>query len=63
MTCSGCRGTVEKILSTVEGVSNTSVDLEKAEATIEMESQIPMKKLQEAFKKTGGRFTIFNKVE
>ena len=33
MTCNGCRGHVEQTLSEVEGVTNASVNLEKAEAT------------------------------
>ena len=49
MTCNGCRSHVEKTLSEVEGVQKASVDLEKAEATIEMESHIPIEKFQEAF--------------
>ena len=36
MTCNGCRSHVEETLSKVEGVSKATVDLEKAEATIEM---------------------------
>ncbi len=36
MTCNGCRSHVEQVLSKVNGVSNAVVDLEKAEATIEM---------------------------
>lgn len=42
MTCNGCRKHVEETLSKVEGVTNATVDLEKAEATIEMESHIPI---------------------
>ena len=49
MTCNGCRSHVEKILSKVEGVAKASVDLEKAEATIEMESHIKLETFQEAF--------------
>ena len=36
MTCNGCRSHVEEILSKVEGVSKATVDLQNAEATIEM---------------------------
>ena len=50
MTCNGCRTHVEETLSKVEGVSKVTVDLEKAEATIEMESHIPIEKFQEALK-------------
>ncbi|KAA3624088.1 MAG: Cu(2+)-exporting ATPase, partial [Flavobacterium sp.] len=58
MTCNGCRSHVEETLSKVEGVSNASVDLDKAEATIEMHSHIPMKTFQEALEKDGGRYSI-----
>ena len=44
MTCKGCRSHVEETLSQVEGVSKARVDLEKAEATIEMESHISLDK-------------------
>lgn len=58
MTCNGCRTHVEKTLSNVEGVSNATVDLEKAEATIEMEAHIPLDKFQDALKKDGGGYSI-----
>ena len=47
MTCNGCRSHVEQTLSKVEGVTKASVDLEKKEATIEMESHIPIETFQE----------------
>ncbi|SMG48609.1 heavy metal translocating P-type ATPase [Arenibacter troitsensis] len=58
MTCNGCRSHVEEILAKVEGVSNVSVDLEKAEARIEMENHIPIQKFQEALEKDGGSYSI-----
>ncbi|MGB5666031.1 MAG: heavy metal-binding domain-containing protein, partial [Maribacter sp.] len=58
MTCNGCRNHVEETLSKVEGVTVVSVDLEKAEANIEMENHIPLEKFQEALKIDGGRYTI-----
>ena len=58
MTCDGCRTHVEKALSKVEGVNSVSVDLQKAEAVIEMKSHIPIEKLQEALKSTGGNYSI-----
>lgn len=58
MTCNGCRSHVEEILSKVEGVSHVKVDLEKAEAVIEMESHIPLETFQKALKKDGGRYSI-----
>jgi len=58
MTCNGCRTHVEETLSKVEGVTNATVDLKKAEATIEMESHIPIEKFQEALKANGGQYSI-----
>ncbi|WP_166967043.1 heavy metal translocating P-type ATPase [Yeosuana marina] len=58
MTCNGCRTHVEQTLSKVEGVTNAVVNLEKAEATIEMESHIPINKFQEALKADGVRYSI-----
>jgi len=58
MTCNGCRSHVEDILSKVEGVSNATVNLEKAEATIEMTSHIPIETFQEALKMDGDTYTI-----
>ncbi len=58
MTCNGCRGHVEKILNSVNGVSTASVDLEKAEAVIEMENHIPLNVFQQALKDDGGRYSI-----
>ncbi|WP_297794171.1 heavy metal translocating P-type ATPase [uncultured Eudoraea sp.] len=58
MTCNGCRSHVEKTLSEVEGVTQISVDLEQAEATIEMDKHIPIEKFQEVLKNDGGRYTI-----
>lgn len=58
MTCNGCRSHVEETLSKVDGVLKATVDLEKAEATIEMESHIPIEKLQKALKADGGQYSI-----
>ena len=63
MTCNGCRSHVEETLSKVEGVSKTTVNLEKAEATIEMESHIPLETFQEALKKDGDRYSIHKQGE
>ena len=56
MTCNGCRSHVEKNLNEVEGVTKASVDLEKTEATIEMEHHIEIGKFQEALK--GSNYSI-----
>ncbi|WOD44165.1 heavy metal translocating P-type ATPase [Hwangdonia lutea] len=58
MTCNGCRSHVEDILSKVEGVSKATVNLEKAEATIEMASHIPIETLQKALKNDGDNYSI-----
>ncbi|MCO4821300.1 MAG: copper-translocating P-type ATPase [Flavobacteriaceae bacterium] len=58
MTCNGCRGHVEATLSKVEGVSKAIVDLEKAEAILEMASHVPIKHFQDALKNDGGRYSI-----
>ena len=58
MTCNGCRKHVEQTLSKVEGVTNASVDLEKAEATIEMEKHIPLRNFQKALEDDGGSYAI-----
>jgi len=63
MTCKGCRVHVEKILSKVKGVSKVIVDLKKAEATIEMESHIPMERLQESLKNDGDSYSIHKSAE
>lgn len=60
MSCNGCRNHVEETLSKVEGVSKASVNLENAEANIEMEQHIPLEKFQEALKNDGGKYTIHN---
>lgn len=58
MTCDGCRTRVEEILSEVKGVSKATVNLKQAEATIEMESHIPIETFQEALKKDGPQYSI-----
>ncbi|MFD1613721.1 heavy metal translocating P-type ATPase [Gelatiniphilus marinus] len=63
MTCNGCRTHVEETLSKVKGVSKATVNLEKAKATIEMESHIPIEKFQEALKNDGGRYSIHKQGE
>ncbi|MGB5323476.1 heavy-metal-associated domain-containing protein, partial [Lutimonas sp.] len=55
MSCNGCRNHVEKALSEVDGVQKAVVDLEKAEASIEMEAHIPLDVFQQALANDGGR--------
>ena len=58
MTCNGCRNHVEQTLTKVEGVTAVTVDLEKAEATIEMDTHIPLEKFQDALTKDGDTYSI-----
>ena len=48
MSCTGCQATVQKLFSNVPGIKNVSVDLQKAEATMDMENHIPITQLQSA---------------
>jgi Cu2+-exporting ATPase len=54
---------VEETLSNVKDVSEASVDLEKGEATIIMESHIPIETFQEALKSDGSRYSIHKQGE
>ncbi|NNK21899.1 MAG: copper-translocating P-type ATPase [Winogradskyella sp.] len=63
MTCNGCRNHVEETLSKVEGVSKATVNLEEAEATIEMESHIPIETFQKVLKDDGDRYSIHKQGE
>jgi P-type Cu+ transporter len=58
MSCNNCRAHVEEALKKVDGVTSVSVDLQKAEAVIEMESHIPLEKFQETLKNEGGNYSI-----
>ncbi|MFD0835242.1 heavy metal translocating P-type ATPase [Mariniflexile aquimaris] len=60
MSCNGCRSHVEETLSKVKGVTKASVNLEKAEAVLEMASHIPIETFQEALKNDGGSYSIHN---
>lgn len=52
MTCSGCRTSVEKKLSKVEGISSVTVSLEKEEALLTTASEISLSVLKEALPDT-----------
>ncbi|WP_339726837.1 heavy metal translocating P-type ATPase [Maribacter stanieri] len=58
MTCNGCRAHVEQTLAKVKGVTSASVDLEKAEATLEMDSELTLSTLQNSMKEDGGHYSI-----
>lgn len=48
MTCNGCKASVEKALQSLEHVTDVSVDLENAEATVTMSQHISTDQLQDA---------------
>ena len=58
MTCNGCRSHVEEALSKVDGVTKVEVDVEKAEAIITMDQNLPLEKFQEVLEKDGGTYGI-----
>lgn len=58
MSCTGCKNHVEGILQKVEGITGVTVDLQKAEAEVEMENHVPLKKLQQALEDDGGHYGI-----
>jgi Cu2+-exporting ATPase len=58
MSCNNCRAHVEEALKKVDGVTSVSVDLQRAEAVIVMESHIPLEKFQKALKDEGGNYSI-----
>lgn len=59
MTCNGCRSHVEKIIAEVDGVIDVAVNLDKAEAVIDMKTIISFETFQEALKKDGNTYTIY----
>ncbi|GGX02568.1 heavy-metal-associated domain-containing protein [Aquimarina muelleri] len=48
MTCNGCKDSVEKKLSAIKGVTNVLVDLEKAEASLDLQSPVSLSQLQQS---------------
>lgn len=58
MTCNGCRGHVEELLSKVDGVDQVSVLLDEAEAHVSGSSELI--DLQQALKEDGGHYSIRN---
>ncbi len=58
MTCNNCKASVEEKLNKLDYVVNAAVDLEKAEATIEMSKHIPVETLQ---KTLPNKYTISEK--
>lgn len=60
MTCNGCRIGVEEKLGRIPGVVSATVDLEKAEAEIEMKTHISTAAFQNAL---GEKYKIYDKNE
>jgi cation transport ATPase len=58
MTCNGCKATVEKSLESLQNVTTINIDLESAEAIIEMKNHIELSKLQDAL---SSKYTISEK--
>ncbi|SHI95857.1 heavy-metal-associated domain-containing protein [Algibacter luteus] len=58
MTCNNCKVSVEENLNKLDHVVNAAVDLERAEATIEMSKHIPVETLQ---KTLPNKYTISEK--
>ncbi|WP_298237862.1 MauE/DoxX family redox-associated membrane protein [uncultured Algibacter sp.] len=58
MTCNGCKTSVEEKLSNIEGITHVTVNLEKAEALIEMTKHISIETLQNAI---SGKYKISEK--
>ncbi|MGB5364497.1 MAG: heavy metal translocating P-type ATPase [Aureibaculum sp.] len=58
MTCNGCKTNVENTLLNLAEIKKVVADLEKEEVTIEMNSHIPLEKLQTAMLNAGLHYTI-----
>ena len=58
MSCQGCKRSVEQALGSLSEVEKVTVDLQKSEATIEMTSHIPLKKMQDTLLQAGLHYTI-----
>ena len=50
MTCTGCQEKVQNLLSKVHGVDHVLIDLNKGEATVEMNRHVPTSDLKEAIR-------------
>lgn len=60
MTCNGCRAGVERDLNAISEVKEASVSLEKEEATLVLNSEISLEKLQEGLKP---KYTILEQAQ
>ena len=60
MTCGGCKASVEKYLSEIKEVTSVTVDLEKGEAEVQMNTHVSAETLQKALPE---KYTITEKVQ
>lgn len=60
MTCNGCRAGVEKDLNAISEIKEASVSLENEEATLVLNSEISIEKLQEGLK---SKYTILKQTQ
>ncbi len=58
MTCSSCVGRVEKVLKSVAGVQNVSVNLATEKASIEMDAEVDPQQLITAVEKAGYQIAV-----
>ncbi|MFV0248217.1 MAG: heavy metal translocating P-type ATPase [Tenacibaculum sp.] len=58
MTCEGCKSHVEELLLKIKGVKAVSINLEKAQVSIEIQKSISLKTLQEALKNDGNNYSV-----
>ncbi len=58
LSCNGCVKNATKALSSVEGVSDVRVDLDKEEVVLEMTEDLSMEKLQKAITDSGKHYTL-----
>ncbi|WP_116107347.1 heavy metal translocating P-type ATPase [Lewinella sp. IMCC34191] len=58
MSCNGCRNHVRESLERVDGVTGVAVDLDRQEATVEMDDHVPLARLREALAAGGGQYAI-----
>ena len=53
MQCNHCKMTVERVLNSIDGVTNAVVNLENKTATIELNKEIDNNKINEAITEAG----------
>lgn len=63
MQCEGCKGHVQEALEKVNGVSKVEVNLDKSEAVVTSNQEIPLEQFQKTLDKIDGSYTIANEGE